>query len=320
MEITEVRVRLVAGGAERLRAFCSITLDGDFVIRDLKVIEGVNGYFVAMPSRKLAHRCGKCGAKNHLRARFCNECGAKLGEKRAPKDAGGRVKLHVDVAHPINTACRERIQQIVVDAFKAELEKSAQPGYQPLAMDSDEDVEGSEYEDLVAELKESASRRRDRSEPTPAQPAAEPAVEPASEPDLEHIDDALDRIEEFAERLEQRDRGFGSGLDRDAERDAERGGPSRGNPPRESRQGDAPPRRQGPPPRRGSERGDGRAGQRPPAPPASVPSKPAAVNPLPDRPAPAASPPPAPAAAPAPVAPKPVAPPPSSGGFGDGIF
>ncbi len=162
MEITEVRIRLVNGGAERLRAFCSVTFDGDFVIRDLKIIEGTNGYFVAMPSRKLAAKCGSCGNKNHLRAHFCNECGAKLGERRAPRDQTGRAKLHVDVAHPINTACRERIQKAVVEAFRGELEKSKQPGYQPAVLDDADEFEGSQYDDLVAELKESVGRRDDR--------------------------------------------------------------------------------------------------------------------------------------------------------------
>jgi stage V sporulation protein G len=161
MEITEVRVRLVNGGAERLRAFCSVTLDGDFVIRDLKVIDGTNGHFVAMPSRKLAYRCGRCGSKNHLRAKFCNECGAKLSERRMPRDPNGRTKLHVDVAHPINTACRERIQKAVIESFLAECEKAKLPDYQPTAAEDDEDFETSEYSDLVAELKEAAARRHE---------------------------------------------------------------------------------------------------------------------------------------------------------------
>jgi len=161
MEITEVRVRLVNGGAERLRAFCSVTLDGDFVIRDLKVIDGTNGHFVAMPSRKLAYRCGRCGNKNHLRAKFCNECGGKLSERRLPRDPNGRSKLHVDVAHPINTACRERIQKAVIEAFEAECEKSKLPDYQPAAAEDGDDFEGSEYGDLVAELKEAAAKRHE---------------------------------------------------------------------------------------------------------------------------------------------------------------
>ncbi len=185
MEITEVRVRLVNGGAERLRAFCSVTLDGDFVIRDLKVIDGTNGHFVAMPSRKLAYRCGRCGNKNHLRAKFCNECGGKLSERRLPRDPNGRSKLHVDVAHPINTACRERIQKAVIVAFEAECEKAKLPDYQPAAADEGDDFEGSEYGDLVAELKEAAAKRH---EERSGRSSAPRPVEPVEPVDSESID------------------------------------------------------------------------------------------------------------------------------------
>src|SRR5438093_1138986 len=89
---------------ERLLAFCSITFDDAFVIRDLKIIEGAKGSFVAMPSRKLTDRCPQCGCKNHLRARHCNQCGHKLDEDRATRDADGRAKLHADIAHPVNSA------------------------------------------------------------------------------------------------------------------------------------------------------------------------------------------------------------------------
>lgn len=148
MEITEVRIKLVENGNERLRAFCSITLDGDFVIRDLKVIDGANGPFVAMPSRKLMDRCPRCGAKNHLRSRFCNECGAKLNENRAPKDPQGRAKLHADVAHPINAGCRERVQKAVVEAYHAELERAKAPDYKPAKFDDYEDFdEDASYSD-----------------------------------------------------------------------------------------------------------------------------------------------------------------------------
>ncbi len=57
MEITEVRIKLMEESEDRLRAFCSITFDNCFVVRDLKIIEGSHGPFVAMPSRKLTHRC-----------------------------------------------------------------------------------------------------------------------------------------------------------------------------------------------------------------------------------------------------------------------
>lgn len=164
MEISEVRIKLVDESRERLRAFCSITLDGDFVIRDLKIIDGLTGPFVAMPSRKLADRCPRCGCKNHLRARFCNDCGLKLNENRAPKDPMGRAKLHADVAHPINAGCRERIQTAVIKAYEAEVERSKSPDYRPPVYDDFGD-------DDVSHLVEEEPRRASR----PASGAAAPA-------------------------------------------------------------------------------------------------------------------------------------------------
>jgi stage V sporulation protein G len=132
VEITEVRIKLMednSGSNERLQAFCSITFDDMFVIRDLKIIEGAKGFFVAMPSRKLTDRCSHCGTKNHLRSRFCNHCGSRLDENRALRDAEGRAKLHADIAHPINSACREKIQGAVLTSYAEELERAKQPGY-----------------------------------------------------------------------------------------------------------------------------------------------------------------------------------------------
>lgn len=129
MVITEVRIKLVEENNERLQAFCSVTFNNDFVIRDLKIIEGTRGSFVAMPSRKLTDRCTHCGTKNHLRARFCNSCGGKLDENRAMRDADGRAKLHADIAHPINSGCREVIQSAVLKEFEKERIRSKQPGY-----------------------------------------------------------------------------------------------------------------------------------------------------------------------------------------------
>ena len=142
MDITEVRIKLMednSGSNERLQAFCSITFDDMFVIRDLKIIEGAKGFFVAMPSRKLTDRCPNCGTKNHLRSRFCNQCGTRLDENRAIRDADGRAKLHADIAHPINSACREKIQAAVLASYADELERAKMPGYV------------SRYDDLDAE-------------------------------------------------------------------------------------------------------------------------------------------------------------------------
>ncbi len=81
MEVTDVRLRRIASDG-KMKAVASVTLDGEFVVHDVKVVEGTKGLFVAMPSRKTAD-----------------------GEFR-------------DVAHPITPTARERIQRAVLDRFQ----------------------------------------------------------------------------------------------------------------------------------------------------------------------------------------------------------
>jgi stage V sporulation protein G len=154
--ITEVRIKLCEENNERLLAFCSVTFDNAFVVRDLKIIEGTKGVFVAMPSRKLTDRCGGCGSKNHLRARFCNACGHRMDENRALRSADGRAKLHADIAHPIHSAAREQLQSAVVRAYSEEKERSKMPGYVCRYDDYDSDFEESDaavsYGTVVAEM------------------------------------------------------------------------------------------------------------------------------------------------------------------------
>jgi len=142
VEITEVRVKLIGRRSDKLRAFCSITFDNAFVIRDLKIIEGQKGAFVAMPSRKISERCGRCGCKNHLRAKFCNDCGSRLPAPPT-SETETRQKLHADIAHPINAASREAIQKRILEAYTLEVEKSKLPGYKPVEI-----YESSEEYDL----------------------------------------------------------------------------------------------------------------------------------------------------------------------------
>lgn len=84
MQITDVRVRKMAKEG-KMRAIVSITIDDEFVIHDIKVIEGDKGLFIAMPSKK-----------------------ATDGEYR-------------DIAHPINSATRERIQSMILDRYQSAL-------------------------------------------------------------------------------------------------------------------------------------------------------------------------------------------------------
>ncbi len=90
MNITDVKVILV--NEDRLKAYVTITIDDCFVVRDLKVIEGNDGLFVAMPSKK-------------------------------KKDNTFR-----DIAHPLNQETRDVLEKAVFDAFKKEVEGFKVPG------------------------------------------------------------------------------------------------------------------------------------------------------------------------------------------------
>ena len=164
MLITEVRIKLMEEPGERLKAFCSITFDDSFVVRDLKIIEGSNGPFVAMPSRKLTAHCPNCRSKNHLRAAFCNQCGIRLKEPQTVKDDEGRAKLYADIAHPINSICREMIQGRVIAAFQDEKARAKLPDYVPSYSDFDQ-------EDIVAEAREPVAASM---EPAQVQQAEKP--------------------------------------------------------------------------------------------------------------------------------------------------
>lgn len=84
MQITDVRVRKITKEG-KMKAVVSITLDDEFVVHDIKVIEGEKGLFIAMPSKKAAD-----------------------GEYR-------------DIAHPINSVTRDSIQQIILEKYEAVL-------------------------------------------------------------------------------------------------------------------------------------------------------------------------------------------------------
>jgi stage V sporulation protein G len=122
VQITAVEIVLANDKDERLKAYCSITLDDSFVIRDMKVIHGIKGFFVAMPQRKLTDRCPSCSAKNNVTSSLCGQCGCRLPEMRQPIDMEtGRYRTHGDTAHPINQRCREMIENAVLDAYAEEL-------------------------------------------------------------------------------------------------------------------------------------------------------------------------------------------------------
>jgi stage V sporulation protein G len=211
MQITEVRIKLMEEPGERLKAFCSVTFDDCFVVRDLKIIDGSNGPFVAMPSRKLTSHCPKCGMKNHLRAGYCNQCGAKQDESRAAKDAEGRSKLYADIAHPINSSCREMIQHCVIAEYFEEIERAKLPGYV------------SRYDDFDYEFADAARNRPARFDQPHVNAAADrPHVTQRNASPPNHPRDKMnshgtnDRAPERIVRAPSADRlaegGFGAGI------------------------------------------------------------------------------------------------------------
>ena len=92
MQITDVRVRKIAKEG-KMKAIVSITLDDEFVVHDINVIEGEKGLFIAMPSKKTTD-----------------------GEYR-------------DIAHPINSDTRERIQDIILEGYERALLEPDVEGY-----------------------------------------------------------------------------------------------------------------------------------------------------------------------------------------------
>lgn len=155
MKVSSIRVKLVDDTSDRLRAVCSVTFDEVFVIRDVKVVDGTSGLFVAMPSRKLSANCPKCRYKNHLKARYCNDCGTRLPHHEIPDDSAGRSRLHRDVAHPITPEFRAFLQETVIAAYEEELgrepETDEADGFIEEDDSDDEPAPGNQREPEVAE-------------------------------------------------------------------------------------------------------------------------------------------------------------------------
>jgi len=153
MEITEVRIFLKEGQDKKLKAYATLTFDKSFVVRNVKVIEGTKGLFIAMPSRRLKDSCPKCHFKNVVRSKYCNQCGAALPphveQKPAmPGENRERQSEHRDIAHPITADFREYIQKKVLTAYEDETGKKPTQTSAPSVstarvdtMDEDDDIE-----------------------------------------------------------------------------------------------------------------------------------------------------------------------------------
>ena len=121
MKITEVRIFPTESRDGKLKAFATMTFDDWFVVRNVKVIQGNSGLFVAMPSRKAMDSCPKCQFKNVVGSKYCNQCAAEIPKNQGPEskesDPHGN---HMDIAHPITQDCRIYIQDKILEAYKNE--------------------------------------------------------------------------------------------------------------------------------------------------------------------------------------------------------
>ncbi len=130
MEITEVKIIPKEGPDKKLKAYATLMFDNCFVVRNIKVIKGNKGLFVAMPSRKMREACPRCNYKNPVRSKFCSQCGSSLPAWETRRvDGEIRQSEHKDIAHPITLECREYIQKKVLEAYDAELKKSPSAPY-----------------------------------------------------------------------------------------------------------------------------------------------------------------------------------------------
>jgi stage V sporulation protein G len=126
MEITEVRVFLKDSPDKKLKAYVTVTFDNAFVVRNIKIIEGTSGLFIAMPSRKIKQPCPKCGFKNELRSKYCNQCGTQIPLPVQPvgQESVTNAQLeHKDIAHPITQSFREYLQKKILEAYEQEKTK-----------------------------------------------------------------------------------------------------------------------------------------------------------------------------------------------------
>ena len=128
MEITEAKVALRDSPDKKLKAYATVTFDNCFVVRNIKVIEGTNGLFIAMPSRKVKQPCPKCGFKNELRSKYCNQCAQALPQSPNPleHEVSASAQLeHKDIAHPITQVFRECLQKRILETYGQEKNKNS---------------------------------------------------------------------------------------------------------------------------------------------------------------------------------------------------
>ncbi len=137
MKITEVRIFPKEGQDKKLKAYATLTFDHCFVVRNIKVIQGNTGLFIAMPSRKMRHVCLKCRFKHEAGAKFCSQCGTVLAPKPAA-DVHEEVRNeHRDIAHPVTQEFRDYLQSETLKVYQEEAEKIASGLIKPMFYDEE---------------------------------------------------------------------------------------------------------------------------------------------------------------------------------------
>ena len=136
MEITEIRVFIKEGQDKKLKAYTTVTFDSAFVVRNIKIIQGSSGLFIAMPSRKLKFPCPKCSFKNEVGSKFCNQCGGVVPLQDKPVSASDidAKSEHRDIAHPVTQQFREYLQNKILEVYKKECGKQPSSGFSEEAL------------------------------------------------------------------------------------------------------------------------------------------------------------------------------------------
>jgi stage V sporulation protein G len=152
VEITDVRLRKIETEG-KLRAYVSVTFDDSFVVHDLRVIDGTKGMFVAMPSKRLPN-----------------------GD-------------HKDIAHPINTEIREKIQNAVLDVYNRELEEAPQIKVEAKVEEKEEESKEAKVEEKEEESKE--AKVEEKEEESKEEGKEETAEETVVEEETEKKEEGL---------------------------------------------------------------------------------------------------------------------------------
>jgi stage V sporulation protein G len=121
MQITEIRVFQKEGQDKKLKAYTTVTFDDVFVVRNIKIIQGSNGLFIAMPSRKMKRLCPKCYFKNEVGSNFCNHCGTPIKSEDPTAELVDTKIEHRDIAHPITQQFREYLQTKILETYEKEI-------------------------------------------------------------------------------------------------------------------------------------------------------------------------------------------------------